>query len=142
MDHISESATVTCRVCRIRLSRKNYKAHLKNIHPKENPNDLSGLSQPKITSLLTSSHSRRSTVVPQLGDDGQEDADIGPGVAPAEAEEDSSVVEQGHQVIGEVPDVSVDINKDSLKRNNSDDHLPRKKDSKVETLPLVMWMMI
>ena len=127
MDHISESATVTCRVCRIRLSRKYYKAHLKNIHPKENPNDLSGLSQPKITSLLTSSHSRRSTVVPQLGDDGQEDADIGPGVAPAEAEEDSSVVEQGHQVIGEVPDVSVDINKDSLKRNNSDDHLPRKK---------------
>ena len=72
MDHISEIAKVTCKVCRISLRRKNYKFHLKNTHPKENSDYLSGLSQPKITSLLpqsTSSHSRKNTVVPQLGDD-------------------------------------------------------------------------
>ena len=133
MDHISETAKVTCRVCRISLRRKNYKCHLKNKHPKENADDLSGLSQPKITSLLTqftSSHSRSSTVVPQLGDDGQNAADIDTEdlgvVSSAEVEVDSPAVEQGHQVSGEeMPDVSV--NKDLLKRNNCEDDLPKKK---------------
>ena len=45
----SEIAIEKCRVCKISLLRKNYKAHLKNVHPKENANDLSGLSQPKIS---------------------------------------------------------------------------------------------
>ena len=129
MDHISEIAKVTCKVCRISLRRKNYKFHLKNTHPKENSDYLSGLSQPKITSLLpqsTSSHSRKSTVVPQLGDDVEDAGTVSLGVFPmAEGEVDSTAVEQGHQVSGEVPDVSV--NKDSLKRNKCDDDLPRKK---------------
>ena len=34
ISHVSETATVKCRVCKIVLRRKNYKAHLKAYIPK------------------------------------------------------------------------------------------------------------
>ena len=52
--HVSEVVKVKCRICQVTLKRKNYKAHLKNVHPKENPEDLSGWSQPKIPSMFSS----------------------------------------------------------------------------------------
>ena len=42
-----------CRFCKVKLRRKNYKAHLKNVHPKENSDDLAGQSQMKITNLFS-----------------------------------------------------------------------------------------
>ena len=45
-------ATLKCRVCKTELRRKNYKAHLKAVHHKEDSGDLSGLSQNKLTSML------------------------------------------------------------------------------------------
>ena len=50
--HLSEKANVKCRVCKTELRRKNYKAHLKAVHYKEDSGDLSGLSQNKLTSML------------------------------------------------------------------------------------------
>ena len=40
MDHVSETAVEICRICKIKLRRKNYKAHLKNAHPKADVDDL------------------------------------------------------------------------------------------------------
>ena len=54
--HISEIATVKCRLCATTMRRKNYKAHLKKIHPKANSDDLSGWSQPKILNMLKDAH--------------------------------------------------------------------------------------
>ena len=48
----SESLMEKCRVCKTVLLRKNYKTHLKKIHPKEDPGDLSGWSQQKIFSIF------------------------------------------------------------------------------------------
>ena len=52
ISHVSETATVKCRVCKLVLRRKNYKAHLKALHPKDDPGDLSGWCQNKITSMF------------------------------------------------------------------------------------------
>ena len=53
--HVSEKVTVKCRLCKIVLRRKNYKAHLKAVHPKDDPDDLSGWRQNKIDSMFGSS---------------------------------------------------------------------------------------
>ena len=62
--HLSEKANVKCRVCKTELRRKNYKAHLKAVHPKENAGDLSGLSQNKLTSMLLRVGNNRKVVRP------------------------------------------------------------------------------
>ena len=49
--HISEIATVKCRLCGTIMRRNNYKTHQKKIHPKLNSEDLSGWCQPKISNL-------------------------------------------------------------------------------------------
>jgi hypothetical protein len=54
--HISEVATVKCRLCATTMRRKNYKAHLKKIHPKANSEDLSGWTQPKISTMFKGAH--------------------------------------------------------------------------------------
>ena len=58
--HISESATVKCRFCLVSLRRKNYKAHLKKVHPRENAEDLSGRSQQRISSMFSASLSKKN----------------------------------------------------------------------------------
>ena len=70
MDHVSESAIEICRICKLKLRRKNYKTHLKNVHPKSNSEDLSGWSQPKITSLFPQGIAARIEV--QEGPDQEE----------------------------------------------------------------------
>ena len=54
--HISEVATVKCRLCSTTIGRKNYKAHLKKIHPKANSEDFSGWTQPKISTMFKGAH--------------------------------------------------------------------------------------
>ena len=66
--HASETALEKCRVCKITLRRKNYKAHLKNVHPKEDSDDLSGYSQPKITSMFSGDMIRKKQEVGGRGD--------------------------------------------------------------------------
>ena len=66
--HASETAIEKCRVCKITLRRKNYKAHLKNVHPKEDSDDLSGYSQPKITSMFSGDMIRKKQEVGGRGD--------------------------------------------------------------------------
>ena len=53
MSAVSETAIEVCRFCKLKLRRKNYKAHLKNVHPKENSDDLAGQTQIKITNLFS-----------------------------------------------------------------------------------------
>ena len=55
LPHVSEKVTVKCRLCKIVLRRKNYKAHLKAVHPKDDPDDLSGWRQNKIDNMFGSS---------------------------------------------------------------------------------------
>ena len=50
---VSEKVMVTCRICLTTLRKKNYKTHLKKIHPKANTDDLSGKDQLKISSMFS-----------------------------------------------------------------------------------------
>ena len=50
--HISETATVNCRLCGTTMRRKHYKAHLRKVQPWANCEDLSGWSQPKIRNMF------------------------------------------------------------------------------------------
>ena len=54
--HISEVFTVKCKLCATTIRRKNYKVHLKTIYPKANSEDLSGWTQPKISSMFKDDH--------------------------------------------------------------------------------------
>ena len=49
---VSETAMVKCRVCQTSLRKKNYKTHLKNIHPKKDYEDLSGKDQLKLSNMF------------------------------------------------------------------------------------------
>ena len=57
--YLSETVTEKCRICKLNLLRKNYKAHLRNVHPEENEKDLSGWTQPKITSIFSHGNIKR-----------------------------------------------------------------------------------
>ena len=41
---LSETMKVKCRICQMELLEKNYKHHLKTVHPKEDSKDLSRIS--------------------------------------------------------------------------------------------------
>ena len=49
---VSETAMVKCRVCQTSLRKKNYKTHLKKIHPKEDYEDLSWKDQLKLSKMF------------------------------------------------------------------------------------------
>ena len=52
--HVSATAKITCRVCKEKLLKKNYKAHLQLKHPEQDPSDLSPHLQMRITSFCQS----------------------------------------------------------------------------------------
>ena len=48
----SETATLKCRFCRKQLLRKNYKSHIKDVHPGENFDDLKPCGQSTISDMF------------------------------------------------------------------------------------------
>ena len=58
---VSETAMVKCRFCQTTLRKKNYKSHLKNIHPKQDCEDLSGKDQLKISSMFFKGNSSKKS---------------------------------------------------------------------------------
>ena len=57
--HISDIAMVKCVTT---MRRKNYKAHLKKIHPKANSENMSGWSQLKISNMFPSANASQTVV--------------------------------------------------------------------------------
>lgn len=53
MAFISETTQIKCRICHKEMLRKNYKAHLKNVHPTENSDDTTPFSQRTISDLFS-----------------------------------------------------------------------------------------
>ena len=49
---ISETATLKCRFCKKQLLRKNYKGHIKALHPGENFEDLKPSGQSTINDMF------------------------------------------------------------------------------------------
>ena len=66
---VIETAMVKCRVCQTSLRKKNYKNQLKNQHPEEDSEDLSGKDQRKILSMFMLSNSSRKNVKKGSGKD-------------------------------------------------------------------------
>ena len=58
---VSETAMVKCRFCQTTLRKKNYKTHLKNIHPKQDCEDLSGKDQLKISNMFFKGNSSKKS---------------------------------------------------------------------------------
>ena len=48
-----KNSHIKCRVCNLNLLLKNYKSHLKNVHPDENVKDLRGANQLEISSSFS-----------------------------------------------------------------------------------------
>ena len=53
MAFVSETIHIKCRICHKEMLRKNYKAHLKNVHPNENSQDTTPFSQRTISDLFS-----------------------------------------------------------------------------------------
>ena len=49
---LSQTMKVKCRICPTELLEKNYKHHLKTVHPKEDSNDLSTSGHSKISDMF------------------------------------------------------------------------------------------
>ena len=49
---LSKTVKVKCRICQTKLLKKNYKHHLKTVHPKENFKNLTTLGQYKISDMF------------------------------------------------------------------------------------------
>ena len=64
--HISDIVMVKCRICVTTMRRKNYKAHLKKIHPKANSENMSGWSQPKISNMFPIANASQTVVSVRL----------------------------------------------------------------------------
>ena len=56
---VSETAMVKCRICQTSLRKKNYKTHLKKVHPIADCEDLSGKDQQKISSMFFTGRSSK-----------------------------------------------------------------------------------
>ena len=67
--YYSETVTIKCRVstCKKEILKKNYKLHLKSVHPKENCEDLTPYGQSKISDLFSNKPKKKS--VGQTDDD-------------------------------------------------------------------------
>ena len=129
---VSEKAMITCRLCLTTLRLKNYKSHLKRIHPKANHEDMSGKDQLKISNMFSSTKSTKQTEGEGDDDKGIETVDGNVNVTKNTAQTFQD--EEIRNVDTESVDVTLVHSEDNLiefetrkRKTSEDDNMPNRK---------------
>ena len=66
---LSETVKVKCQFCEKEIMRKNYKQHIRNVHPKKDPDDLTPLGQSRLTRFFKQAVPDKVVEVASEGDE-------------------------------------------------------------------------